>query len=380
MNVQDKPEDGAAIEAERTKMYAKLRELNAYGFWTVQGEMEPPEPKVKELAHVWRWSDFAPFVEQASRIVPHELADRRGIVLHNPGLDMQRPSTTNTQYVAYSVYVPGEIFSAHIHSPAASRMLLKSDGKGYTTVEGEKAYLERGDLITTPSGTWHDHGNEGDEPMVWVDMLDIPVAAFFNAGKFGFNYTENGVQIPSQSATRSQMYSRRFYGTGGVRPRFAEARIGNDNGSPQLHWKYADVRAALNALRDESGDPYDGCIVDYVNVMDGGPIQKTQNFSMQLLRPGEHTLSHRHTSSSVYVVLEGSGSTIIEGEEHKWEENDIFCVPTFKWHEHVNASSTQDAVIYCVSDAPAVQKLGLYWEERKDRKGTITTHGATIPS
>lgn len=379
MNALDTKQKEEQVEERRQQMYKDLRALDAFGFWTIQGDMEPTEPRVREVPHVWKWKDFEEHVMLAGEIVPHELADRRGIILHNPGLDMTKPATTNTQFVAYSVYMPGEVFHPHIHSPSASRMLLKSDGKGYTTVEGEKAYLERGDLITTPSGTWHDHGNEGSEPMVWVDMLDIPVAVLFNAGKFGFDYKENGVNRDMQSATRSHMYSQRHYGVGGVRPRFADVMIGNDNGSPQLHWKYADVRGALNAVRDEPGDPYDAVIVDYVNVMNGGPIQKTQNFSMQLLRPGEHTLAHRHTSSSVYVVLEGSGSTIINGEEYKWEEDDIFCIPTYAWHEHVNGSSSGDAVLYCVSDAPAVQKLGLYWEERKLKDGTVSRVGNTIP-
>lgn len=367
------------LDARREEMYAELDKLEAYGFWTVQGEMEPREPKVKEVPHVWRWDDFEPHILNAGDIVPHELADRRGIILRNPGSDPKRPYTTNTQYVAYSVYMPGEVFAAHVHSPAASRMVLRGDGKGYTTVEGEKAYLERGDLILTPSGTWHDHGNEGSEPMVWVDMLDIPVPVAFNAGKFGFQYTENGVERESQSETRSHLYSKRYFGTGGIRPRFAQTDVANNNGSPQLHFKYADVRACLNGLRDEEGDPYDGIIVDYVNVMDGGPVQKTQNFSMQLLRPGEQTLSHRETCSGVYVVLEGEGETIINGEAYKWKADDIFCVPSYMWHEHRNTSKTEDAVVYCVSDKPALQKLGIWWEQRKDKNGKVTQLGATVP-
>ena len=141
-----------------------------------------------------------------------------------------------------------------------------------------------------------------------------------------------------------------------------------------------DVRAALNAVRDEPGDPYDGVIVDYVDVMTGGPIQKTQNFSMQLLRPGEHTMSHRHSNGGVYVCIEGSGHTIINGEEFAWAENDVFCVPSMHWHEHVNGSDKEDAVLYCVSDAPALEKLGLLWEERKTATGEIVAIGNALPS
>lgn len=368
-----------SVEAQRTEMYSALNDLSAYPFWQIQGDMEPREPKVREKAHVWQFKEFHPHILMAGEIVPHELADRRGIILHNPGYDMTRPYTTNTQYVAYSVYMPGEVFAAHIHAPSASRMVLQCDGKGYTTVEGEKCYLERGDLVLTPSGTWHDHGNEGTEPMIWVDMLDIPVPILFNAAKFGFHYTENGVPVDAQSETRSQSYSRRHYGFGGIRPRFAQTQVGNNTSSPQLHWKYADARAALNAVRDEVGDAYDGIVVDYVDVINGGPIQKTQNFSMQLLRPGEHTLSHRHTNSAMYICLEGSGHTIVNGEKHSWEENDVFCVPSVHWHEHANNSDTEDAVLFSVTDAPALEKLGLLWEERKTKTGEIEQRGNIIP-
>jgi len=370
----------SGLGRQREEIYEALGELNAYAFWTIQGDMEPREPRVAEKAHVWRFKDFLPHILKAGDIVPHELADRRGLVFHNPGYDKTKPFTTNTQYVAYSVYMPGEIFEPHIHTPAASRMVLQSDGGGYTTVEGEKCYLERGDLIMTPNGSWHDHGNEGKEPLIWVDMLDIPVPVLFNAAKFGFDYKENGIKVNAQSESRSQQYSKRHYGFGGVRPRFAQTEVGNNTSSPQLHWKYADVRAALNAVRDEAGDPYDGAIVDYVNVMTGGPIQKTQNFSMQLLRPGEHTLSHRHTNSSVYVCLEGSGHTIINGEKFDWAESDVFCIPSVHWHEHVNGSDKDDAVLYCVSDTPALELLGLLWEERKTASGEIVITGNVIPA
>jgi gentisate 1,2-dioxygenase len=368
------------VESQRREIYNSVSKLNAYPFWLIQGDMEPREPRVREKAHVWRFKDFEPLIQKAGPIVPHELADRRAFVLHNPGYDMTKPYTTNTQYIAYSFYLPGEVFEPHVHTPSASRMLLQSDGKGYTTVEGEKCYLERGDLVITPSGSWHDHGNEGEIPMIWVDMLDIPVPVLFNAAKFGFDYRENGKKVDRQSATRSHLYSKRHFSFGGVRPRFAQTEVGNRTSSPQLHWKYADVRAALNAVRDEPGDPYDGVIVDYVDVMTGGPIQKTQNFSMQLLRPGEHTMSHRHSNGGVYVCIEGSGHTIINGEEFAWAENDVFCVPSMHWHEHVNGSDKEDAVLYCVSDAPALEKLGLLWEERKTATGEIVAIGNALPS
>ena len=361
-------------EETETNLHNAFDDLSAYPWWEIQDVYEPQEPMVKEKAHLWRFADFEPLLIEAARTVSHELADRRGIVLRNPANDMSSPFTTNSLFAAYSVYRPGEIFTPHVHTPSASRMVLRSDGGGYTTVEGEKCYCERGDLISTPSGTWHDHGNEGKDHLIWVDMLDIPVPRFFNAYRFGFDYREDGEPKKMQTPHRSSSYSSRHYGYGGLRPRFAEMEVASGSGSPQMHFKYKDVRAALSALEAEVGDPYDGIILDYVDVRNGGPIQKTQNFSMQLLRPGEETLAHRHTSSAVYVVLEGEGSVVVNGEELKWAESDVFCVPSYNWHEFKN-SDRGDAVLYCVSDSPSLKALGLYWEDRVMPSGEIETVG-----
>ena len=34
--------------------------------------------------------------------------------------------------------------------------------------------MDRGDVILTPSWSWHDHGKDGSGPMIWLDGLDIP--------------------------------------------------------------------------------------------------------------------------------------------------------------------------------------------------------------
>ena len=81
---------------------------------------------------------------------------------------------TNTMRCAISIYNPGDVAPAHIHSANASRTIL-SDTGGYTNVEGERCEAKRGDLILTPNGTWHDHGNESSTPVIWIDMLDWPL-------------------------------------------------------------------------------------------------------------------------------------------------------------------------------------------------------------
>ena len=79
----------------------------------------------------------------------------------------------------------------------------------------------------------------------------------------------------------------------------------------------------------------------------------------QLLRAGEETQLKRETSSSVYVCIEGRGQTEVAGRTFDWEENDIFVVPNFLWRRHVNRGA-KDAVIYTMSDAPLLEKIGQY--------------------
>ena len=107
--------------------------------------------------------------------------------------------------------------------------------------------------------------------------------------------------------------------------------------------------------------------------MTGGPVMPTIGASMQLLRPGEHTKAHRHTGSFIYQVAKGSGYSIIEGRRYDWTERDIFCVPSWAMHEHVNLSSNDDACLFCFNDLPVMRALSLYREEAlKDNDGHQT--------
>ena len=111
------------------------------------------------------------------------------------------------------------------------------------------------------------------------------------------------------------------------------------------------------------GSPYDGVLMNYVNPVTGGPVMQTIGASMQMLRAGESTRAHRHTGSFIYQVAKGSGHSIIDGKRFDWKERDIFCVPSWAWHEHVNASASEDACLFTFNDLPVMHALGLYREE-----------------
>jgi gentisate 1,2-dioxygenase len=115
--------------------------------------------------------------------------------------------------------------------------------------------------------------------------------------------------------------------------------------------------------KETPGTPWDAVYMEYVNPFTGGPIMPTIGANAQLLRPGEHTQAHRHTMDVVYQATEGSGSTIISGIRFDWEKNDIFVVPKWAFHEHVNRSRSDDACLFSYNDQPVMRSLGLYREE-----------------
>ena len=75
---------------------------------------------------------------------------------------------------------------------------------------------------------------------------------------------------------------------------------------------------------------------------------------LQMLRPGIHTKAHRQVNSAVYHVFEGRGATIIAGVRFDWEQGDIFVIPSWAYHEHLNASKSERAILFSVQDTPVL--------------------------
>ena len=336
-------------------------ELGLVGLWEIVREVEVAEPKKSFVPALWRWSDIRPLLLAAGKDIPLSESDRRVMILSNPGV-FPRHHSTNTLYVSCSIYNAKEKATVHRHTPNASRFVLEGAG-GYTLIEGEKCTMARGDLIITPNGTWHDHGNEGDAPVMWIDVLDLPLVEHLGASFFEFDYREQGRAATFQSVSCPDEHSMNLYGAGGMRPTFLPHVRGLSQGSPMFVYRWKDAAAALERLRGYEGSAHDGLMLEYVNPVTGEPVTTTMSFSVQLLKPGQALKRHRHTSSTFYCCLKGRGRTIVEGKALEWGENDLFVVPTWAWHEHVNLDARNDAVLYAVSDEPVMRKLGLYREE-----------------
>jgi gentisate 1,2-dioxygenase len=333
--------------------------------------------QLKARPHHWRWKDYRPFLDRISEIAsradvsPIEFADRQSILLTNPGLG-GRLQVTNTMRCAISIYTPGDVAPAHIHSANASRTILSERG-GYTNVEGERCEAVRGDLIVTPNGTWHDHGNDSDAPVIWIDMLDWPLIEVLDCAWVDLDYRGAGAESNAkiQKTAYSDGHSGRLYGHGGLKPTFVSHQRGwGHHADAMIHYRGADVREALDGLRKEAGDPYEGIQLEFVNPVTGTPVFATLNYAAQLLRPGEQTRSKRETCSTFMVVMAGQGYSEVGGQRFDWEPNDIVVMPNFLWRRHVNTGK-KDAVLYTVSDAALLRNIGQYRAQGKAADGKV---------
>lgn len=339
---------------ELAAYYGDLDRYHAGALWTVANKIEPWQPKSQSEAVVWHYRDLRDHVIRSIDLVTPERAGRRVIYLNNPGRQ-EVAAAVGWIYAGLQVMKPGEVASAHRHSASAIRFIIEGAG-AYTIVDGHKMTLGANDFVLTPNGTWHEHGVAADGTIcLWQDGLDIP---FVNAMEANFYEVHPDLQ---QAVGYAVDDMTKTWGNPGLTP---VGQRWTHSYSPMFKYEWPATYEALTKYAAcTDGSPFDGVLMDYVNPVTNGPVMQTLGASMQMLRPGEKTKAHRHTGSGLYHVAKGAGHSIINGRRYDWQEHDIFCVPSWAWHEHVNASGSDDACLFCLSDLPIMRALGLYREQ-----------------
>jgi gentisate 1,2-dioxygenase len=291
-------------------------------------------------------------------------------------------ATVTTLFAAYRINIPHEMMPAHRHSPNAIRFGLTGE-TNFTGVEGENITFGPGDLVLTPHDTWHNHGNGPDNASVNLSVLDMPLVNILNATYFEFDYHEDerGKALPKriQSATLPNDYSQRTYGTGGLLPRNVKHLRGAGASSPMFVYRWEQTAAMLESFRDHDGSPYEGILLEYVNPLIGGPVYKTMTFLAQMLRRDEKLLPVRQNANQICTVFRGRGHSMVGGERFDWEPFDTFCVPGGEWCEHVNDSSTEEAIFLVSSDEPTLRALGFALKHGRNADGDIVLLDSSRP-
>ena len=345
-NVADTP--------ELIAYYKRLSELRTGALWTVANKIEPWEPVSSSVPMLWRYDDLREDVLKALELVTPEQAGRRVVYLENPGRS-DVVAAVGWLYSGLQVMKPGECASSHRHSASALRFIMEGSG-AFTNVDGQKMTLGANDFVLTPNGTWHEHGVSEDGTIcIWQDGLDIPMMNALEANFYEVHPDLNqAVTVPVNDSVAT-------WAGVGLRP---WGSTWDKRYSPLLKYEWAPTYEALQRYSTVTdGSPYDGVIMEYINPNTGGPVMMTIGAHMQMLRPGEHTKAHRQVGSFVYQCCKGKGWSVINGRRFDWQERDIFVVPAWMYHEHANASDSEDACLFAFHDLPVMRSLGLYREE-----------------
>jgi gentisate 1,2-dioxygenase len=340
------------IEQQREAFYGRADTQHLAPLWTRLKSLVPEAPAPVGRAYRWAYDDVRPYVLESARHISAREAERRVLILENPGLKGSS-QVANSLYAGLQLLMPGEVAPAHRHTQSALRFVIEGSG-AYTAVDGEKTFMQPGDFVITPSWTWHHHGHDVPEgrPMIWLDGLDIPMAAFFNST---FREDHAGEEA---AVTRPAGDALARYGSGLLPVGF---RAGSLN-SPVFNYPYVRTREALHALaRAGAPDPHAGHWMRYANPVDGGWAMPTLAAMIRLLPGGFATRPYRGSDSSVFIVVEGRGQLRVEGQPFPLAPHDVVAVPGWLFH---TLHADTDLVLFSYSDRVAQEKLGFFREQR----------------
>jgi gentisate 1,2-dioxygenase len=334
----------------RADYYERIGSRHMTPLWEVLGALVPPAPRSPARTALWRYAELREHVMEAGRLISAEEAERRVLILENPALRGQS-CITPSLYAGLQLILPGEVAPAHRHTQSALRLVLDGEG-AYTAVDGERTTMRRGDFIITPAWTWHDHGNLGEQPVVWLDGLDIPLVRFLDAG-----FSEKSAQS-SQAPLRPEGDALARYGANMLpldyAPRAAEpTRV--------FVYPFERTRASLLGIARGTPDAHHGFKLRYVNPATGASPMPTIGAFAQWLPAGFETRPVQSTDGTVHVCLEGQVEAEVGGESWRLQENDVLVVPSW---QPLRLRANRDALLFSFSDRPVQQALGLWREQR----------------
>jgi gentisate 1,2-dioxygenase len=283
---------------------------------------------------------------QSGELTPIEKAERRVLVLANPGHGLEKMQASSAIYLGMQLLMPGEWASSHKHTPNAVRMIVEGEG-AYTTVNGEKCPMARGDLILTPTGLWHEHGHDGEDPVIWLDVLDLPIVY----------YMEASYHIDGQKQKVEPGQGERKYTMGGVVPSRVFARQRNDY--PLLRYAWSDTQKALESLAEDEPD-LEAVQVTYINPETGQDAENILGFYALMLRPGQSLRLPARSPAQVFHVIQGRAQAHVLDKDFTLEEADTCCAPGYEAVTLKNLCADQPTFIFIADESPLHRKLGVY--------------------
>ncbi len=350
MNHATSPET-QELDAARREFYERLDRHDVAPLWAAMARLVTAEPRPEYVPASWDYARMRALLMEAGGLITAREAERRVLVLENPNL-RGISQITQSLYAGLQLIMPGEIAPSHRHAAAALRLVIEGRG-AYTAVDGERITMHPGDFIITPSWTFHDHGNPGDEPVIWLDGLDVPIVNMFTTSFFE-SYPQE-----TQAIDRPEGDAAARYGAALLPLEYTPSSLS----SPLFVYPYSRSREVLDRLyRNGPLDAHHGIKLQYTNPATGGSPMPTIAAYTQFLPSGFKSEPYRSTDGTVYCVVEGRGSSRIGDQTIPWGPHDVFVVPSWSKVQHEPA---EDSVLFSFSDRPAQKALGL-WRESRD--------------
>ncbi len=325
----------------------ELGRCNLVPLWpNLRAVLPPRVPGRNTRPTHWPYASLKPLLMRAGELTPMEKAERRVLVLANPGHGLENMKASPAIYLGMQLLLPNEWAPAHRHTPNAVRMIVEGHG-ATTTVNGEKCPMERGDLILTPTGLWHEHEHSGSQPVVWLDVLDLPLMYYAEV-----SYAVEGQRQEAKAGRGDQAYAQ-----GGLLPTLCFERARQDY--PMLRYPWKEARAALVSLAQSQ--PALHCVqVTYVNPETGRDAQNNLGFYALMLRPGQALALPARSPSQVFHLIEGAVSLEVAGQRFSLVEADTCCAPGYESVRLENASVNRAAFLFIADESPLHRKLGVY--------------------
>lgn len=351
---EDRPDPPMANEQRSLleALYDEMRPRHLYPLWEVLNALVTSEPQTRAVPARWAYEDVRGYLMRAGDLISAEQAERRVVILENPGLPGESAITPRL-YAGLQLVLPGEIAPCHRHSQSALRFIMEGDG-AYTAVDGEKAFMKEFDLILTPNWRWHDHGNPSNDPIIWLDGLDIPTIRALDA-----QFSERLGQ-PSHPETEPAGSNRAKFGRG-LRPLKAGSQRPEFPREPLFHYPYSDWSASLETLAaSEMPDSHIGHALEFLNPSTGGQVMPTISAHVRLLPAGFETKIRRSTESAVFAVIQGTGEVEIGNETYRLSPRDMIVVPSWaptRW------CASEKLKLFAFTDRVVQEKLCLYREQ-----------------
>jgi len=317
--------------------------------WDVMAALVTHIPQPRAVPHLWAYDDLKPHLMEAGERITAEKAERRVLILENPGTDGDH-TVTDALYAGLQLVLPGETAPVHRHTQSALRFVLESE-QAWTSVDGEPVQMLPFDLVLTPSWRWHEHGG-ATSPTIWLDGLDIPIVQRFTAG-----FAERDGNVPATDEAVSGR-TRAAYGAN-LKPTRTQDM---DTDTPLFHFPYEVWSKSLAKYAGTVPvDAHRGWTLEFTNPRNGGSIMRTISAFVTMVPPGMTTKPRRQTAGAVYCGVSGAGRLIVDGVPFEAGPRDVAAVPSWAALEIEN---TTDAplVLFSYSDRACHEKLG-FWKE-----------------